>query len=176
VSCQFHAPDSFPRGKSPRYPLDRRLGGPQNQSGLELDPSIVQSVASSYTDHAIPAACHRFNTMLILYKARNKTCILNLFFYFLYPSLLYRTLTASRFLFYSLDLYTIGRTPWTSDRPVARSLPVHKQKNAHTHQTSMPEVGFEPTITASPQAKTIHALDGSATVTTVLNIKIINIK
>jgi hypothetical protein len=23
----------YPRGKSPRYPLDRRLGGPQNRSG-----------------------------------------------------------------------------------------------------------------------------------------------
>jgi hypothetical protein len=23
----------YPKGKSPRYPLNRRLGGPQNQSG-----------------------------------------------------------------------------------------------------------------------------------------------
>jgi hypothetical protein len=29
----------------------------------------------------------------------------------------------------------------------------------------MPEVGFEPTITASARAKKVHALDGSATVT-----------
>jgi hypothetical protein len=28
----------------------------------------------------------------------------------------------------------------------------------------MPEVGFEPTITASERAKTVHTLDGSATV------------
>jgi hypothetical protein len=34
VSGQFHAPASFPPGgKSPRYPLDRRLGGPQSRSG-----------------------------------------------------------------------------------------------------------------------------------------------
>jgi hypothetical protein len=49
----------YPRGKSPRYPLDRRLGGPQSQSGRFgemkiLDPhrdsnsdsSVVQPVAS----------------------------------------------------------------------------------------------------------------------------------
>jgi hypothetical protein len=53
----------------PRYPLDRRLGGPQNQSGLlgensypHLDsnsnPSVVQRVASRYTDCAISALYH----------------------------------------------------------------------------------------------------------------------
>jgi hypothetical protein len=31
---QLHAPDRYtPPGKSPRYPLDRRLGGPQSRSG-----------------------------------------------------------------------------------------------------------------------------------------------
>jgi hypothetical protein len=37
--------------------------------------------------------------------------------------------------------------------------------HTHTHQTSMPSVGFEPTIPASERAKTVHAPDGSATVT-----------
>jgi hypothetical protein len=42
----------------------------------------------------------------------------------------------------------------------------HKHKlNAYTHQTSKSWEGFEPTIPASKQAKTIHALDRSATVT-----------
>jgi hypothetical protein len=36
---------------------------------------------------------------------------------------------------------------------------------AHTHQTSMPELGFEPTITASELPRTVHALERSATVT-----------
>jgi hypothetical protein len=53
---------------SPRYPVDRRLGGPQNQSGRRrgekildptetrtLTPSVVQPVASHYTVCAIPA-------------------------------------------------------------------------------------------------------------------------
>jgi hypothetical protein len=42
----------------------------------------------------------------------------------------------------------------------------HKHRiNAYTHQISMPCVGFEPTISASERAKTVHALDRTATVT-----------
>jgi hypothetical protein len=50
----------------PRYPLDRRLGGPQNRSGRYIgekilyptgtrnsDPLVVQSVSSRYTNCAI---------------------------------------------------------------------------------------------------------------------------
>jgi hypothetical protein len=33
VSGQLHAPAALPPGKSPRYLLDRRLGGPQSRSG-----------------------------------------------------------------------------------------------------------------------------------------------
>jgi hypothetical protein len=37
VSGQRHAPAAlYPRGKNPRYPLDRRLGGPQSRSGRRL--------------------------------------------------------------------------------------------------------------------------------------------
>jgi hypothetical protein len=56
----------YPQGKSPWYPLDRRLGGSQSRSGhgseeknprllRELNPRtpIVQSVAQRYTDWAI---------------------------------------------------------------------------------------------------------------------------
>jgi hypothetical protein len=74
-----------------------------------------------------------------------------------------------------LDHFTDGRTPWTGDQLVARPLPIHRttqtQKTArththtHTHQTSMTWVGFEPTIPASERAKTVHALDRSATET-----------
>jgi hypothetical protein len=54
--------------KTRRYPLDRRLGGPQDRStrrgeqenlapygDSNFDPSAVQPVASRYTDSAIPA-------------------------------------------------------------------------------------------------------------------------
>jgi hypothetical protein len=43
VSGQRHAPaELYPRGKDPRYPLDRRLGGPQSLSehrGYRKKPS-----------------------------------------------------------------------------------------------------------------------------------------
>jgi hypothetical protein len=32
--CQLHDPALYPRGYRSRYPLDRRLGGPQSRSGL----------------------------------------------------------------------------------------------------------------------------------------------
>jgi hypothetical protein len=54
-----------PWWKSPWYPLDRRLGGPQSQSCMtkrnswpywtsNSDPSVVQPIASCYTDHINP--------------------------------------------------------------------------------------------------------------------------
>jgi hypothetical protein len=58
----------YSRGRSLRYPLDRRLGGPQSRSGRcgeekILDPTgtrtptplVVQPVVSRYTDYAIPS-------------------------------------------------------------------------------------------------------------------------
>jgi hypothetical protein len=62
VGGQRHAPAAFPPGKT-RYPLFRRLGGPQGWSGRVrkispppgFDPLTAQPVASRYTDWAIPA-------------------------------------------------------------------------------------------------------------------------
>ena len=62
VGGQRHAPAALPPGKT-RYPLYRRLGGPQGRSGrvqnamfpLGFDPRTFQSVASRYTDWAIPS-------------------------------------------------------------------------------------------------------------------------
>jgi hypothetical protein len=34
VSGQIHAPAALPPGKSPCYPVDRRLGGHQSRPGL----------------------------------------------------------------------------------------------------------------------------------------------
>ena len=60
---QRHAPAALYPVKT-RYPLYRRLGGPQGQSGRVLkistppgfDPQTVQPVASRYTDWAIQAS------------------------------------------------------------------------------------------------------------------------
>jgi len=59
---QRHGPVALPQGKT-RYPLYRRLGGPQGRSGQVrkispppgFDPRTVQPVASRYNDWAIPA-------------------------------------------------------------------------------------------------------------------------
>jgi hypothetical protein len=76
-----------------------------------------------------------------------------------------------------LIFYRVGRTPWTRDEPVARPLPAHRTAQTqikHT-QTSMPEVGFEPTIPMLERAKIVHALDRTATVigTVEVTVKII---
>ena len=57
VGGQHHAPAALPPGKT-RYPLYRRLGGPQGQSGRVrkispppgFDPRTVQPVGSHYTN------------------------------------------------------------------------------------------------------------------------------
>ena len=62
VGGQHHARAALHAGKN-RYPLYRRLGGPQVRSGRVrkisplpgFDPRTVQPVASRYTDWAIPA-------------------------------------------------------------------------------------------------------------------------
>jgi hypothetical protein len=54
VGGQRHGPTTLSPGKN-RYPLYRRLGGPQDQSGWVR---TVQPVASRYTDYAILAHPH----------------------------------------------------------------------------------------------------------------------
>jgi hypothetical protein len=65
-----------------------------------------------------------------------------------------------------LILYTVGKTPWTGDQPVARPLP--KRRTTQTQnkrtKTSMPWVGFEPTIPAFKRANTVHVVHRAATV------------
>ena len=62
VGGERHAPAALHLGKI-RYPLYRRLGGPQGRSGRVrkispspgFDPRTAQPVVSRYTDWAIPA-------------------------------------------------------------------------------------------------------------------------
>jgi hypothetical protein len=69
VSGRLHIPATLPPGKEPWYPLDRRLGGPQNRSAQHEEEknfaptgtrtpnprSFIQPAASCYTDWAIAA-------------------------------------------------------------------------------------------------------------------------
>jgi hypothetical protein len=70
-------------------------------------------------------------------------------------------------LFQFLNLYTVGRTYWTGDQPVARPLPTHRtpQSQNKRTQTSMLRVGFEPSIPVFEREKSVHALDRAAIVT-----------
>jgi hypothetical protein len=67
----------YRRGKRPRYPLDRRLSGPQSRSGRRgeekiLDPTGTRTptprssspVARRYTDYAIPASMIKLREVL----------------------------------------------------------------------------------------------------------------
>jgi hypothetical protein len=64
-----------------------------------------------------------------------------------------------------LILYTVGRTLWAGDQPVTRPLPTHRttQTQNKRTKTSMPQMGIEPTTPVFKWAKTVHSLDGTAT-------------
>jgi hypothetical protein len=68
-------------------------------------------------------------------------------------------------LFFSfLILYTVGRTPWTGDQPVASPLPTRRTTQTQNERTptGMPQVGFQAMIAMFERAKTVHALDRAA--------------
>jgi hypothetical protein len=70
-------------------------------------------------------------------------------------------------LFQFLIFYRVGRTTWTGGS-ARRKAATWTHRTAQTHskriQTSMPQVGFEPTIPVFERAKTVHALDRAANV------------
>jgi hypothetical protein len=72
LSSQYHALATFyPWEKYPQYPLDRRLGGPQSQSGhrnLGKNPLPIQSIDRQYTDLATLA---QFEYVLMEIMKRN---------------------------------------------------------------------------------------------------------
>jgi hypothetical protein len=80
--------------------------------------------------------------------------------------LLYSPLFGLGRVFSFLVLYTVSRTTWTGDQSVSRPPPTHKtiQKQNKRTRTSMPRVGFEPTIPEFERAKTVYTLDRTATV------------
>jgi hypothetical protein len=108
-----------------RYPLYRRLGGPQGRSGRVLktspspgfDPRTVQLVSSRYTDWAIPVPT-----------------------YCRYRGLMWHLVT--------LRHTTLGKTPLDEGSARRRDLYLTTH-NTHKRQTSMPPAGFEQAIPAS---------------------------
>jgi hypothetical protein len=63
-------------------------------------------------------------------------------------------------------VFSVNRTPWTGDQPVARPLPTRRTTQTQNKftQTSTPWLGFEPMIPAFKRARTVHGLDCVATV------------
>jgi hypothetical protein len=68
-----------------------------------------------------------------------------------------------------LILYTVDMTPWTGYQPVTKPLPTLRttQTQNKRTETSMPWVGFEPTISAFERDETVHAVDRAATGTSI---------
>jgi hypothetical protein len=121
-------------------------------------------------DRSPSGAYQTFSTSeLILIRSRSKVLTHESWRtdYLIYLSIylwLYSPLLNLGHFFNFVILYTVGRTPWTGDQPVARCLPTQRTtqtQNKRTH-TSIPWVGFEPTIPAFERAKTVHALDSAA--------------
>jgi hypothetical protein len=79
---------------------------------------------------------------------------------------LYSPLLDLRRFFSFLFPATVGKTPSTGDQLVARPLHTHRttQTQKKRTQISMSRVGFEPSIPVLERVKTVHVLDGAATV------------
>jgi hypothetical protein len=103
-----------------------------------------------------PLSRQRYETYTSLLKSR-KYCIL----LWLYSSVW--ALCGPWPLFQFLNLYTVSRTHWTSDKPVAKPLPTHTTTQTHNKRTSTHWVGFEPTMSAFGRTETVHALDRAVT-------------
>jgi hypothetical protein len=67
----------YPQGKSPWYPLNRRLDGPQSQSGCSgeekntqplpgLEPPTIQPVAQRYTTVKYGTKLHEQKTNILI--------------------------------------------------------------------------------------------------------------
>jgi hypothetical protein len=89
------------------------------------------------------------------------------FFQWLFQSIQGPGLLFSFVIFFTQMVGLVGRVI-SSSQGLYLYTRQHKHRiNAYTHQTSMPWTGFKPTIPASEWAKTVHALDRTATVTVV---------
>jgi hypothetical protein len=76
VSGQLHAPAALPPGKEPRYPLDRRLGGPQSRSGRFGEEKILDPTGTRTPNPLVvqPIASRKWwsltSTLLCVFMAR----------------------------------------------------------------------------------------------------------
>jgi hypothetical protein len=66
LSGQLHAPTALPPGKAPplRYPLDRRLGGPQSRSGRCGEEKILDPTGTRILNSSVVQPVAIFNMQL----------------------------------------------------------------------------------------------------------------
>jgi hypothetical protein len=80
VNGQLHVPDALPQGKSPMYPLDRRLSWPQSRPGHDaeeknshplpgFEPPIIQPVVQLYITE--------LSQLMVFMRNKQKTSDLN---------------------------------------------------------------------------------------------------
>jgi hypothetical protein len=131
----------------------------------------------AYLDGRLPAG---FRELLTQYSLRQQNVAISISLFWLFrlrvrntkirrsqSFLLLPTHSRCRGCLFAFHLITLRHTPqsvgllWTRDRPVAQTS-TWQHTNTHKRQTSMPPLGFEPTIPASTRPKP-HALDRAAT-------------
>jgi hypothetical protein len=132
----------YPPGTQPTVPI-------REEAGWALEPVLTlwrreksctvgnRNLAVQYTDWLIPTPCN-----FILCYISNciyfgiDTLYVNYLFFF--PMALQPFLGPWPHISVSKSFYTDGRTPWTSNQPVARPLPIRSttqtQKNAQTYK------------------------------------------
>jgi hypothetical protein len=80
MSGQLHAPAALTPGKEPRYPLDRRLGGPQSRSGRREEKILVPAGTRTPTPQSAKPAVTSFNvnSLVSLYRALVRNYLYNI--------------------------------------------------------------------------------------------------
>jgi hypothetical protein len=103
------------------------------------------------------------NKSSLLLRAEEEKCVFFFFHWFHRPLGPWPLIFS--FMIISQTAGLLGRVT-SSSQCLYLNIGQHNHRiNTYTYQTSMPCVRFEPTISASERAKTVHALDRSATVT-----------
>jgi hypothetical protein len=100
--------------------MSRMLGG--LIAGLDKAKHIVPTAASNRIPPTLQTITSYFIDRATLDRIHTKLLLLRL----------YSPLLGLGRFFSFLILYTVGKTPWTGNQPVARPLPIHRT-NAHRH-------------------------------------------
>jgi hypothetical protein len=129
MSGQLHAPTTLPQRNSPQYPLDRRLGGPQNQSGQhgeekKLAPMGTQTVTLRLSS-PLPVTILTAVSQLLLYISSYRNCFYtNKYNYII-----------SNMTLYSQVISDTWHKHWRKLNQKSKQLWYHKQCERIQHET-----------------------------------------